>query len=842
MRAPSLALAVLCAALSTPVTARALFDGREALAISYRPAAAELADLDGDQDLDLVVASMGEFSSNQWNGCLVHVFRNPGQGAFSSAAPDVYVVPDAPEGLALGDFNEDGWLDLVTPNAAPDNLQVLLNTGTGTFTPGATIPVQADPVDVVAFDLNGDELADLASADQFGFGVSVVFNLGGGLFGTPQFYPLGNLVNGIDGGDVDGDEDVDLVAFTNDDAILLRNTGGGMGAPQALGIGPVHGDARLAFLDADTAVDLVAGDCVWLGHGNGTFGPLPVATGLPAGAVRCVDFDGDGRADVVTAAGVALGDGQGGFTGTIDFDAPPDPGPIACGDFTDDAVLDLVRCQGGIAGPLGFATLLPGMGGGSVPVFARQPGGDSVWGAAAADVDGDDNLDLLVANIGTPWGQFLNGSVAVLTGDGAGGLAPFVAYPAGNYVRGVFPGDFNGDEAPDAVAPNFNAGAVSLLTNNGAGGFLSPVPLPAGAHPEAAAFADFNGDQHLDLAVTDYGLGASPAQVVVLLGDGAGGVLATSTMTLTGRSAADIAAVDLTGDGAPDLAVACTGRYYGGSWSDYGLYVLLNNGTGTFGAEQRYQTTYTARTVNPLFPGRPGTPDLVVTTHGPAPSVLYCGEVVTFFNDGTGHFHDPVATSLTHDHFTSICDDFDGDGHGDLVVPCLSAAVVTILWGDGSGRFPRQTHYATAAEPRALAAGDFNTDGLLDLAVGHSEANDVGLLLSLPPAAGVPENEPDRQPVASAAVTIAPNPASGEVGIRCRWLAPPGRGQLELAVYDAAGRRMVTAYRGVAPWSGFLEARWDGRDMRGRVLPGGLYCVRVAGPGISAAGHFLRVQ
>ncbi len=821
--------------------ARAQLDGREALAVSYRPAAVELADLDGDLDLDLIVVSTGEFAGGQWNGCRVHVFRNPGDGTFSAQAPDVYTVADAPYGLAVADLDGDEDLDLALPHAAPDLLQVLWNDGSGALTAGPVIPVQADPVAVVAVDLDGDGLADLASADQFGFGLSVALNLGGGGFAGPQFHPLGDLVNGLQAGDVDQDQDRDLVAFTASGAVLLRNAGGGaFGAAEPLGLGTVDPRARLAHLDADAVLDLVAADRVWRGQGDGGFDLVPIATGLAADHVRCLDFDGDGHADVVAGAGVALGDGAGGFTAPFGFDPPPDSGPVAVGDFTGDTLADLVRLQGGIAGPLGFAALLPGRGDGTVPVFARVPAGDSVWGLAADDLDGDESLDLLAANIGTPWGQFLNGSVAVLSGDGAGGLAAYDPHPAGDYVRGVWTGDFTGDGRLDAVATNFGQATVSLLAGDGAGGVLPPVALPAGANPEAAAFADFDGDENLDLAVTNYGLGATPAAVTILYGDGTGGVVTTHTIATTTHAAVDLVAEDLDGNDAPDLALAAMGRYYGGSWTDYGVFVYLNRNDGTFGPEQRYETAYQARTVNTLRPAPTATPDLVATTHGPTTAVLFEGEVLTLRNDGAGHFGSPVATPLTHDHFTAVCEDFNSDGHADLAVPCQSCAVVTLLWGDGTGAFPQRTHYATGADPRALAAGDFDRDGRPDLAVGHGERSEAGLILSAGAAAAAPAIDPhgplgSRGPIVLQAY---PNPGRDRIDLTCELPRGVSAAGLRIDVFDVSGRCVAHLRPHRGPGEVF-RASWDLSPDGPRAPAKGIYTLRLAGGGLTATARVL---
>ncbi len=819
---------ILMFSASTPAQASYLA-ARDALEISYRPAAAELSDLDGDEDLDLIVVSTGEFAGGQWNGCVIQVYVNPGDGTFDDAV--VYSVPDAPYGLAVVDLNGDERADLVTPNAAPDLMQVLINDGAGGFALGDAIGVGIDPVAVVAATLNADAYPDLASADQLGFGVSYCFNNGDGTFAASISRYIGDIINGLQAGDVDGDETNDLVVFGNDDVYLMRNNGfGGFGALEPLGMGPVDRRARLSRFDDDDIVDLVTGARVWIGSGDGTFGPAPLTTGLTDDHVRCWDFNGDGHRDVVTGAGVALADGLGGFHSPMDFDPPPDSGPIACGDFDGDTISDLVRLQAGIAGPSGFAVLLPGIGDGSVPVFPRVPAGDSVWQLAVDDVDGDEIPDALVANIGTPWGQFLNGSVSVLTGNGDGTLDSFVSYAAGDYVRNVSALTFDGDGAPEIVVTNFGDETITLLVNDGGGGFGPPVPLVTGSNPEAIASADFDGDENLDIAVTNYGLGATPASVTIHFGDGLGGVAATTEVSLTGHAAVDLVATDLDGDDSPDLAVACSGRYSGG-WTNFGLYVRLNDGAGGFEPEAHYLTTYLPRTVNAADDAGDGTPDLIVTCHGPSENVLFVGEIITFFNDGAGGYASSEVSTLTHDHFTAACADLDADGHSDLVVPHLSASVLTLLWGDGSGTFPVRTHYATSVEPRGIALGDFDGDTRLDVAVAHGEINELGLMLTSGAVTGIDDGVGGgRVPVVAEAISlrIAPNPMTRAALMVLTSPNTASGERLSVDLYDARGRWVTTLWSGLmnGPTFDFI---WDGSGARGRRLSPGVYFCRVSG-------------
>ncbi len=73
--------------------------------------------------------------------------------------------------------------------------------------------------------------------------------------------------------------------------------------------------------------------------------------------------------------------------------------------------------------------------------------------------------------------------------------------------------------------------------------------------------------------------------------------------------------------------------------------------------------------------------------------------------------------------------DFNGDGKLDLAVTDASANAVSILLGNGNGTFQAPVDYTTGRDPQAVFVADFNGDGKLDLAVGNLEDNSVSILL-----------------------------------------------------------------------------------------------------------------
>ncbi len=73
--------------------------------------------------------------------------------------------------------------------------------------------------------------------------------------------------------------------------------------------------------------------------------------------------------------------------------------------------------------------------------------------------------------------------------------------------------------------------------------------------------------------------------------------------------------------------------------------------------------------------------------------------------------------------------DFNGDGIPDIAVANAGGNTVSILLGDSNGTFQAAVSYAVGTNPHSVAVGDFNGDGNLDLAVANEAGNTVSILL-----------------------------------------------------------------------------------------------------------------
>lgn len=227
------------------------------------------------------------------------------------------------------------------------------------------------------------------------------------------------------------------------------------------------------------------------------------------------------------------------------------------------------------------------------PTVLQLPAGFQPAALLAQDLNGDNHIDLVVADQG-------NNSVSVFLGNGDGTFQPRVDYATGNAPVYVAAADFNSDGIMDlAVANNgaptaTNSGdSITILlgqqnANGTASGKFAPGPTrdyPAGAAPTSLVVGDFNVDGLSDLTVTDGATVASGAAgdnaISVLLGGGDGSFSSNFEIPV-GTNPQSIATGDFNDDSTLDVATANSG-------SDDATVVLntaaiFNPGTGANGS------------------------------------------------------------------------------------------------------------------------------------------------------------------------------------------------------------------------------------------------------------------
>jgi hypothetical protein len=420
-------------------------------------------------------------------------------------------------------------------------------------------------------------------------------------------------------------------------------------------------------------------------------------------------------------------------------------------------------------------SLLVSAGAHAKPLFPNPafPDIGESYGLAAADLDDDGWLDLVVGSTEPPWG------IHVLMGRGDGSFAPPVLYPRDPTPWSVAVGDFNEDGHEDVVV-GYMCGGITVLAGNGDGTLDEGTDYDNGLTTEYIATGDFNGDGHEDLVTTAYiGIGGCDADIGLFLGLGDGTFVQLAPLSGGGRS---IAVDDFNGDGLDDFAepwvkihlsngdgtFSHAGSFPAGDWpfgiaagdlddddipdlavinegSD-DLSVLLGTGDGTFGPEQRYS----------LAPGDPdidpwdvaiadldndGLQDLAVTNWWaatppePALSVL--------LGTGGGQFAEAITVDVTAGANPAlVVADFDGDGAKDVVRTNYWSYYVDMLAGRGDGTFVTYDFLGFGGDgAEGIAASDLDGDGRMDLAVANEDTQNVSVLMAEGAGTFAPSNQ-----------------------------------------------------------------------------------------------------
>ncbi|NOT32963.1 MAG: T9SS type A sorting domain-containing protein [Candidatus Eisenbacteria bacterium] len=282
--------------------------------VGGKPAGGVLFDFTGDGSLDLAISSD--------NPNKIEFFANQGDGTFGAPVALLTGNETGPEGLAAGDFNADGHLDLVVALFGTSSVQLVLGDGAGNFTLGPSATVGVEPSVVVTADLNGDGFVDAAVNNRVSGDMSVILNNGAGGLLSAVTYPVGDQTRCIAVGDFSGDGVPDLAVSARDSrrVRLFKNIGGGaFQIFRDLSMGSIlkPQGVAMADLDGDGALDLVTASSgttpgqehpsvflqnnggrpnIWVGPVNGTALPGVEPTGIAA-----ADFDLDGLIDVATA-------------------------------------------------------------------------------------------------------------------------------------------------------------------------------------------------------------------------------------------------------------------------------------------------------------------------------------------------------------------------------------------------------------------------------------------------------------------------------------------------------------------------------------------------------------
>jgi hypothetical protein len=588
------------------------------------------ADVDGDGNLDIV--------GTGYPNAIAAYLLGDGMGGFGSATS--FPVGTGPQGSSIADFNNDGKLDVVTPNYEGGDITVLINNGGNV--PDTSPPVITAP-DILAYATAPAGLVvsySIVASDDSGKNPSISCSIPSG-----STFPVGSTVVTCQATDPCGHTATASFNVTVIDQPPV------LSLPDNISVTATVSSGTIVNYSV-SATDVVSG-------------ALPVTCIPPSGStfplgqttVNCSATDGAGN----TSTGSFNVNVFGCIGCKVPTFAPFISYPIGTNlnqrvitaDFDNDGNQDLATPGYYPA----TATILWGDGAGNFPTQTQFPIGGFSVSLVAGDFNNDNKLDLAVPS-------FDENNVYLFLGDGARGFSAPIISDAGTTPYAVTKGDFNRDGKLDLAVVGEYSETLSILLGNGAGSFAQPIQYEiSGQNPKGLNTADFNGDNKPDIVVTNMGSN----NLSIFYGDGDGQFSPRQDINVGGGTVnIDPWIADFNNDGRPDIGLE----------TNYSQIVVLL--TGANGQLTQVNTPFSPIQIDWIAAAdlnNDGNQDFLMSEGGIGDE----GRIAVHLGDGHGQFSSSIDLPVLENPTGIAIGDFNRDGKSDIAISDYFFASVSVI-------------------------------------------------------------------------------------------------------------------------------------------------------------------
>ncbi|CAF4099052.1 unnamed protein product, partial [Adineta steineri] len=691
--------------------------------------------LNNDNFLDIVVVNS---DTNK-----IGIFLNDGNGSFTSQITFSTGDDSKPRSVAVGDMNNDSYLDIIVANYNTHNIGIFYGYGNGSFRNETTFFLGISrPLMINVGDINNDDWLDIIIINNGTNSIIILFGDMNGSFKNQISYFIGydSFPSSIVSMDLNHDHYLDIAVVnygTNNLGIFFGYGNGSFeeeiislsnkqSKPSSITTNDFNNDGHIDIAIANSGTNTIG---IFLSYGNGSFQsqityPIIIIAGSNSYSIKSGDFNQDNQSDVVVSSSdtnnicIFIGNGNGSFA------IPPtihstgidsNPYGISIGDFNNDNQSDIVVAAystNNIIVFIGYHMIQS-----QNPTTYSTGIGSLPLQIISGDFNNDAQLDVAVVNTGT-------NNLGIFLGCGNGSFEEQIIYSTGetSHPVALCMNDLNNDEHLDIVVANSNTQSLGIFYGYSNGTFSSMILYDTGNYswPNDVIIDDFNNDNNYDIAYVDYGTN----NLGIFLGYGNktfANVMIYSTRD--GSRPLSLISGDFNKDNRIDIVVA--------NYGTNDICIFHGFGNGTFILFEIYSTgdgsLPSMITISDL--NNDSYLDIIVANFGTNNVGIFYG-----LNNDSFDAQITYSTSTNSKPLWVSVDDYNNDNYLDLAIANSNLNNIGILLGNGLGYFTNPTTYSDgpSSTPKCLAVGDFNKDNRLDIVVASYSANNIAILLGHP--------------------------------------------------------------------------------------------------------------